>query len=98
MSNNGTNTATVYRGGVDGEPVKKVDLTVTIPGDAPTGAAFNDTDGFEVPGRGDDEPARFIFVSEGGNVTAWNPNAGTKAVVVAHRDGAIYRSTRGSRC
>ncbi|SCG35965.1 TIGR03118 family protein [Micromonospora inositola] len=91
VANNGTNTATVYRGGVDGEPVKKVDLTVTIPGGAPTGAAFNDTDGFEVPGRGDDEPARFIFVSEGGDVTAWNPNAGTKAVVVAHRDDAIYK-------
>jgi uncharacterized protein (TIGR03118 family) len=44
-----------------------------------------------VPGTGGSEPARFIFVSEGGDVTAWNPNAGTDAVSVAHVDGAIYK-------
>ncbi|MFF0371886.1 TIGR03118 family protein [Micromonospora sp. NPDC005087] len=91
VANNGTNTATVYRGGVDGASVEKVDLTVDIPGGAPTGAVFNDTDGFEVPGPGGDEPARFIFVSEGGDITAWNPNAETTAVVVAHTNRAIYK-------
>jgi uncharacterized protein (TIGR03118 family) len=90
VANNGTNTATVYRGGVDGEPVDKVDLTVRIPG-GPTGAVFNDTDGFEVPGAGGDEPARFLFVNENGDLIAWNPNAGNDGVVVAHENRAIYK-------
>lgn len=91
VANNGTNTATVYTGGVNGAPVVKSDLTVDIPGGAPTGEVFNDTDGFEVHGAGDNEPATFIWVSEGGDVTAWNRNAGTEAVQVAHVDGAIYK-------
>jgi uncharacterized protein (TIGR03118 family) len=91
VTNNGTNTATVYRNGVNGAPVKKADLTVHIPGGAPTGEAFNNTNDFDVPGPGGSKPARFIFVSEGGDITAWNPNAGTEAVQVAHVDGAIYK-------
>ena len=80
VTNNGTNTATVYRNGVNGAPVKKADLTVHIPGGAPTGEAFNNTNDFDVPGPGGSKPARFIFVSEGGDITAWNQNAGTEAV------------------
>ncbi|GIH19883.1 TIGR03118 family protein [Rugosimonospora africana] len=91
VANNGTNTATVYTGGVNGAPVVKSDLTVDIPGGAPTGEVFNDTDGFDVPGAGNDKPATFIWVSEGGDVTAWNPDAGTEAVQVAHVDGAVYK-------
>jgi uncharacterized protein (TIGR03118 family) len=90
VANNGTDTATVYRGGVDGEPVEKVDLTVSVPG-GPTGAVFNDTDDFAVPKKGDSAPARFVFVTESGDVIAWNQNAGTDGVVVAHEDGAIYK-------
>ncbi|MGR6317956.1 TIGR03118 family protein [Micromonospora soli] len=90
VANNGTDTATVYRGGVDGEPVEKVDLTVSVPG-GPTGAVFNDTDDFAVPDEGAFAPARFIFVTEGGDVIAWNQNAGTEGVVVAHEDDAIYK-------
>src|SRR5690348_18376049 len=37
VANNGTNTATIYAGGVDGAPVTKVPLTVAVPGGAPTG-------------------------------------------------------------
>jgi uncharacterized protein (TIGR03118 family) len=91
VANNGTNTATVYTGGVNGAPVAKADLTVDIPGGAPTGEVFNDTDGFDVPDAGENKPASFIWVSEGGDVTAWNPSAGTQAVPVAHIDGAIYK-------
>lgn len=88
VSNNATATATVYAGGVNGAAVTKT-RRVTIPGGAPTGTVFNDTGEFEVPGTS--APAFFIFVSETGNVTAWNPAAGAAAVTVAHTDGAIYK-------
>ncbi|MEU8261119.1 TIGR03118 family protein [Micromonospora sp. NPDC048999] len=91
VANNGTDTATVYSGGVGGERVEKVNITVSVPG-GPTGAVFNDTAGFAVPDAGGGAPARFIFVTEGGDVIAWNQNAGANGVVVAHgTEGAVYK-------
>ncbi|MEV1289169.1 TIGR03118 family protein [Micromonospora sp. NPDC049679] len=91
VANNGRDTATVYSGGVGGKPVRKEAISVAIPDGAPTGAVFNNTDDFEVPGAGEDQPARFIFVGEAGKVFAWNPQARGSAVEVAHGDGAIYK-------
>jgi uncharacterized protein (TIGR03118 family) len=93
VANNGTNTATLYAGGLNGAPVTKVGLTVTIPGGAPTGQVFNGTTSFVVTGPGGGSgPARFIFDSEGGEITGWNPAAApTTAIVAAKVDGAIYK-------
>jgi len=92
VANNGTNTATLYAGGANGGPVTKVPLTVAIPGGAPTGQAFNDTTAFVVTGPGGSGPARFLFVSEGGDLTGWNPTAApTTAILAAHVDGAVYK-------
>ena len=92
VANNGTNTATLYAGGASGSPVSKVPLTVAIPGGAPTGQVFNDTAGFVVTGPGGSGPARFLFVSEGGDVTGWNPTAARDtAILAAHTDGAVYK-------
>jgi uncharacterized protein (TIGR03118 family) len=92
VANNGTNTATVYSGGVNGAPVTKAGLTVTIPGGAPTGQIFNDTTDFAVTGPGGTGTARFIFDSEAGDITAWSPAASpTTAITVAHVDGAVYK-------
>jgi uncharacterized protein (TIGR03118 family) len=91
-ANNGTNTATLYSGGLGGASVGKVPLTVTIPGGAPTGQVFNDTTDFVVSGPGGSGPAAFMFVSEGGDVTAWNKTAnGTTAALVAHVPGAVFK-------
>ncbi|HKT03929.1 MAG TPA: TIGR03118 family protein [Rugosimonospora sp.] len=87
VANNGTNTATVYSGGLTGAPVTKAGLTVHIAGGAPTGQVANDTNGFLVAGA----PARFLFASEGGDITAWNTSTGTTAPVVVHTPGAIYK-------
>jgi uncharacterized protein (TIGR03118 family) len=87
VSNNGTNTATVYRGAVGGAPVQKVPLDVTIPGGAPTGQVFNDTNGFTAPGA--PGPAQFIFASEDGDITAWA--GGNAALLARHVDGASYK-------
>ena len=93
VANNGTNTATIYAGGVGGAAVTKAPLTVTIDGGAPTGQVFNDTSDFTLPTAAGRVPATFMFSSEGGDITAWASSAtGTTAVVKAHVDGAVFKS------
>jgi uncharacterized protein (TIGR03118 family) len=91
VANAGSNTSTLYSGGVNGAPANKVGLTVTIPGAPPTGQVFNDTTDFAVTGPGGSGPGRFIFDSVAGEITAWNPTASpTQAITVAHVTGASY--------
>ena len=79
VSNNGTATSTLYNGNTGA----KVPLTnlpcqcVIVPG-APTGVVFNGTPfttgtGFVVTSGGASGPARFIFASEDGSISGWNP-------------------------
>jgi len=94
VANNGTNTATVYAGGVAGATPTKAPLTVAIPGGAPTGQVYNGTGGFVVrtpDGKGG--PARFIFASEGGDITGWSPatSTPTTAILARHVKGAVYK-------
>src|SRR5690348_1495441 len=92
VANNGTNTATIYVGGVNGAAVTKVPLTVSVPGGAPTGQAFNDTTSFQVTGSGGAAAATFLFVSEGGDITGWNRTATPEGAVLArHIPGAIFK-------
>jgi uncharacterized protein (TIGR03118 family) len=92
VANNGTNTATIYPGGLNGASVTKAGLTVTIPGGAPTGQAFNSTTDFPVMVGTSSAPATFLFVSEGGQVTAWSSTlSGTNASIVGHHTGASYK-------
>jgi len=98
VANNGTNTSTLYAGGLGGAPPTVVPLVVTIPGGAPTGQVFNGTSGFVVTGPGGGSgPARFLFVSEGGDLTGWSPAASppvagqSAAILAAHVEGAIYK-------
>jgi uncharacterized protein (TIGR03118 family) len=93
VANNGTNTATLYAGGSGGTAVTKAALTVSVPGGAPTGQVFNDTAEFVVTGpAGGSGPARFLFASEGGEITGWNPAAApTTAIVAASSHKAVYK-------
>jgi uncharacterized protein (TIGR03118 family) len=88
VSDNGADVTTLYNGatGTPESPVNKV-LTVTIPGGAPTGQVFNDTTGFDLPGT--TTPARFIFIGEDGDLSAWA--GGPAATHIAHTDGAVYK-------
>lgn len=93
VANNGTDSATLYRGGADGTPFTKVSLEVTVTNGAPTGEVFNDTTSFVVGTPPAGGPARFIFDSETGDITGWNPAANpTTALVKAHTEDAIYKS------
>lgn len=89
VSDNGADVTTLYNGAVPGNPespVAKV-LTVSIPGGAPTGQVFNDTSAFLLPGT--TTPARFIFIGEDGDLSAWA--GGPAATLVGHTEGAVYK-------
>src|SRR5213075_8454 len=68
VSDNGTAVATLYNGNTGA----KLGLTVTVPG-APTGVVFNGTTSFAVTKGSASGPARFIFASEDGTISGWNP-------------------------
>jgi uncharacterized protein (TIGR03118 family) len=87
-SDQGTGLSTLYS--ATGVPQG---LVVTIPGSAapptgPTGQVFNTASGFLINGNA---KATFIFDNLNGSISAWNPGAGTTAVVQASSTtGAIY--------
>ena len=88
VSDNRTDVTTLYNGAVGSPetPVAKV-LAVSIPGGVPTGQVFNDTGAFLMPGT--TTPARFIFIGEDGDLSAWA--GGSAATLVGHTDGAVYK-------
>jgi uncharacterized protein (TIGR03118 family) len=83
VSDNGSNRSTLYDGA--GNINSRV---VTVPG-GPTGTVFNGTQDFQLAaGR----PAAFLFASEDGTISGWNPNVDAdNAVVMATTPGAIYK-------
>src|SRR5437868_14038486 len=84
VSDNGTGVSTLYH--QDGTAVS---LVVTIPtsarnkdGGNPTGIVRNGTPFFKVTKNGHSQPARFIFASEDGSISGWNPSLdGTNAII-----------------
>ena len=96
VADNGTDKATIYPGFVNGSPIQKAPLVVNIPGGAPTGQVFNGTPGFEVRDGDAHGPGVFLFDSEAGLVTGWNPGVpppppSTQAQVGARARHAIYK-------
>jgi uncharacterized protein (TIGR03118 family) len=100
VSDNGTGVATLY--GQDGTARS---LVVTIPtaarnreGGNPTGQVMNSTSFFQVTKNGTSAPARFIFVSEDGSISGWNPTVDPTNAIIAVDNGtnrgvnrAIYK-------
>ncbi len=95
VSDNGADVSTIYSGDVAGSPFSKAALVVSIPGGAPTGQLANGTSNFSVSAGAATGPARFIFASESGNITGWNPGVpaagSTQAEVGATTAGAVYK-------
>jgi uncharacterized protein (TIGR03118 family) len=96
ISNNHAGVAVVYNG--QGQPTPAASpLVVRIPvptGDtqpaAPTGQVFNDTTGFNISGQ----PATFIFATEDGTISGWNPSADrANSIVLVDNStpGAVYK-------
>jgi len=96
VSNDGTSSATLFRGDVSGSPlVLNPGLNlVTVPGGLPTGVVGNATTDFAVtPCSVVSCPAAFIFSSITGNIVGWNPSAGpnaTTGVIAASHPGHVY--------
>ena len=84
VSDNGTGVSTLYRQNGTANP-----LVVQIPtaarnkqGANPTGVVRNTTSFFQVTKNGNSAPAFFIFVSEDGSISGWNPTLdGTHAII-----------------
>jgi uncharacterized protein (TIGR03118 family) len=79
VSDNGTGVTTLYNGAGQAFPVGSP-LVVTIPpppGSAgpstPTGQVFNGTADFVVSKGGNSGPSVFIFATEDGTISGWNP-------------------------
>jgi uncharacterized protein (TIGR03118 family) len=96
VSDNGTGVSTLYDGkGVpQPQPNPLVVTIATPPGQdpgtaAPTGQVFNtDGDGFQVSGAGSSAPSVFMFATEDGTISGWNP-----AVDRTHSILAVDNST-----
>ena len=90
VADNGTNVATIYTGAQHGSPLVPAPLVVSLPGDAPDGQVANTTSNFVVHEGPDSAPAKFIFDSEGGDITAWSPTV-VPTTPVVHTLHAVYK-------
>jgi uncharacterized protein (TIGR03118 family) len=85
LSDNGTGLSPLYLGDQNGSPINHL-FDVNIPGGRPTGQVFNpfqsimsngNSSDFTVTDGTNSGPAVFIFASQTGAITGWNPAAGT---------------------
>jgi uncharacterized protein (TIGR03118 family) len=97
VSDNGADVSTLYRtSATTPSAFAKVPLTVAITGGAPTGQVENpSTTEFVVTSGGATGAAKFIFASEAGWITGWNPNVpaagSTQAVPAMHVPNAVFK-------
>jgi uncharacterized protein (TIGR03118 family) len=104
VADNGMGVSTLYNTGCPYPPgCDPLTLIVTIPPptggsgpSAPTGIVFNGGSDFNVtPGN----PARFIFVTEDGTISAWNPTVDpvNAKLKVNNSPGAVYKGVTIAR-
>ena len=104
VADNGTGVSTLYN--TQSVPAVKVPLTVTIPAptgspagttSAPTGVIFNGNGGFNVKENGTFFSSVFIFDTEDGTISGWNPTFPDRshAILAVDRSnvgkGAVYK-------
>ena len=91
ISDNGTGLSTVYTGEGAAFPANSP-LVVIIPTPpnspkgavaAPTGIVFNSTNSFVVSAGGNSGASRFIFATEDGTISGWNPAVDATHVILA---------------
>ncbi len=93
VANNVTGTATLYSGDVAGKPLAKAALVVTIPAGSPTGTVFNGSADFVVHSGTASGAARFLFASQTGVISGWNPtvpSAGSTVAQIGATADAVY--------
>ena len=93
VADNGTGVSTLYNGAGQAQA-----LVVTIPGiggpATPTGIVFNGSADFEVASG---KPAAFIFVTEDGTISGWNPGVDLHNAIqkfpTSGSSGGVYKGT-----
>ena len=89
VSNNGTNTTTLYSG-----TGTKIPLTVNVPG-GPTGQVFNgNANAFKVTQGANSAAARFIFATEAGTILGWASTVSPATAIPGvdrSAQGAVYK-------
>jgi uncharacterized protein (TIGR03118 family) len=91
ISDNGTGVSTLYDStGMPKSLVVTIPLPNGQPGGAPTGTAFNYTGAFDIAPS---QSAFFLFATEDGTISGWNPNVNfaSSIVKVKHPATAIYK-------
>src|SRR5262249_37839426 len=102
ISDNGTGVTTVYDGAGNLRMIAgHSSVTIATPPDqtepaTPTGAVFNIAGtGFDITSGVASGPSRFIFATEDGTISGWNPSVnggGSTVLAVDHsHDGAVYK-------
>lgn len=97
VANNGTGTATIYSGDVNGSAFTKSSLVVSMPNSAAiTGTVANSSTDFVVSNGAASAPAVFLFAAEDGTINGWNPNVpppspSTAAQPAVSTPGAVYK-------
>ena len=96
ISDNGTGLSTVYTGeGVAFPTNSPIVVTIPTPPNspagamaAPTGVVFNSTSSFVVSAGGNSGASRFIFATEDGTISGWNPAVdATHAILAVNHSG-----------
>jgi uncharacterized protein (TIGR03118 family) len=96
ISNNGTGTSTLYTGeGVAFPTASPIVVIVPTPPNSPagkvgspTGIVSNSTTSFVVSAGGRSGPGRFIFATEDGTISGWNPAVdATHAILAVNNSG-----------
>lgn len=92
-SDNGTGLSTLYTG-----TGSVIPLVVTIPAaqdgakGSPTGTIFNGTSGFTLAAG---KPALFLFATEDGTISGWNPGVNPSKAVIAVNESQTGASFKG---
>ena len=96
VSDNGTGVSTLYH-----QNGTALSLVVTTPtsarnkdGGNPTGMVFNGTPFFQVTKNGNSAPAFFIFASEDGSISGWNPTLDQTHAIIAVDNGTNNGTNR----
>ena len=94
VSDNGTGVTTIYNGA--GMPAGPKLVTVeALSGEDhsnPTGQVFNGGGGFDISKDGKTGSSLFIFATESGTISGWNPNVDpTSSVIAVPSDGGVYK-------
>jgi uncharacterized protein (TIGR03118 family) len=94
VSDNGAGVATIYNGaGMPAGP--KLVTVAALSGQDhsdPTGQVFNGGGAFDISKDGKTGSSLFIFATESGTISGWNPNVDpTNSVIAVPSNGAVYK-------